>query len=110
MWALGVSVYSMFVGYTPFFSQKRQRTIERIQTCDFEYNTHDWSCYSREARNFIDRLIEPNIERRLSAAEALKHPWIQKFVQQPNEMEALRKSTAQDIIQLLDNAQGLSKF
>jgi serine/threonine-protein kinase len=23
MWALGVSVFSMFVGYTPFFSQKR---------------------------------------------------------------------------------------
>lgn len=80
MWALGVCVFQMCVGYTPFFNAKRARVLELIKSCDFTYNSQDWSFFSKEARDFIDKLIEPNIATRMTAAQALKHPWITKHI------------------------------
>ena len=68
MWALGVIVFQMFVGYTPFFDPKKTRVLELIKSCDFSFNPHDWSFFSKEARDFIDKLIEPNLSKRMSAA------------------------------------------
>jgi hypothetical protein len=49
------------------------------------------------------------MNRRLSAAEALKHPWITKFVP-PMDHEVQGNETAQNLIQLLENASRLTKF
>jgi serine/threonine protein kinase len=38
MWAIGVCVFQMFVGYTPFFSAKKEKIIERIKSCDLEFD------------------------------------------------------------------------
>ena len=35
-----------------------------------------WQNVSVEARDFIDLLLEANVEDRMSAYEALNHPWI----------------------------------
>jgi len=54
-----------------------------ITTNDREFDQEDWSEFSPEARDFVDKLIEPSLNRRMSAAQALKHPWISKFVAKP---------------------------
>lgn len=100
MWALGVITYQMCVGYTPFFNHKRARVLELIKTCDFDYNAQDWSFYSKEARDFIDKLIEPNLNMRMSAAQALKHPWILKH-NKPTDLKAKSKQIAVNILELL---------
>ena len=42
--------------------------------CDERYVKH-----SEEVKDLVSRLLEKNIEKRLSAKEALNHPWFEKF-------------------------------
>ena len=68
MWAIGVCVFQMFVGYTPFYNQKKERIFEAIKSCDYEYDKHEWSYFSLEARDFIEKLLEPDLKKRMTAA------------------------------------------
>jgi len=38
-------------------------------------NGYEWGFVSREAKDLILKLLQTNPEKRLSAAEALEHPW-----------------------------------
>ena len=50
-----------------------------IKTCDYEFG-REWDRISTEAKDFVQRLIEPNLKRRLSAEQALEHPWFARHV------------------------------
>ncbi len=81
MWSLGVSMYAMLVGYPPFIKAKTQEELlDLINTNNYDYNEKDWTKISAEARSLIDALIEPSISLRLSAQQALRHPWILRNV------------------------------
>ena len=43
------------------------------------YSEHDWKDISMDARRLIIALLDRNIDRRLSAKEALAHPWFKKL-------------------------------
>jgi len=58
-----------------------------ITTSDYDYEVDHWKNISIEARKMIDNLIQPNINLRLTAMEALNHPWIKKFVDPPKVAE-----------------------
>lgn len=57
MWAVGVSVFCMLVGYLPFFKAKDKDTIHAIRTNNYEFDIHHWSYFSKEAQDFIERLL-----------------------------------------------------
>ena len=35
-----------------------------------------WPEVSEEAKSLIGKMMEPNVDKRISAVEALEHPWI----------------------------------
>jgi len=68
MWSLGVTMYTMLVGYPPFVKAKTtEQLFDFIVTNNYDYNEKDWAKVSPEARRLIDALIQPNINLRLSA-------------------------------------------
>lgn len=75
MWSVGVVVYILLGGYAPFEGpvQELARAI-----CKAEYCFHDkyWSDISDAAKGMIASLLEIDVERRLSAEEALQCPWM----------------------------------
>ncbi|KAL3763997.1 hypothetical protein ACHAW5_007616 [Stephanodiscus triporus] len=44
----------------------------------FSFPFTDWSCKSRESRDFVRRLLQKDPRRRMTAREAMVHPWILK--------------------------------
>lgn len=88
LWSVGVILYTMLCGYPPFAAARDKEDLFRlICSCDFECGGPAWEQVSAEAINFIDRLINPVLEQRMTAKEALNHPWITGNVQaaQPSQ-------------------------
>ena len=43
------------------------------------YDGPDWESTSEEAKDFLSKLLDRDYNSRLTAADALQHPWIAKF-------------------------------
>ncbi|KAH8620660.1 Protein kinase domain [Trypanosoma vivax] len=76
MWALGVMVYLMFTGEYPFYGRTQKEMTEAILKGSYNTKKGKFSEGSAALRDFVSKLLEVDPSRRLSASEALKHPWI----------------------------------
>ena len=73
-WSLGVTVFVMLSGGLPFVAQSESETLQLIQKG--EYELENWKSRSKEARDFVQRLMSVDIEQRMTCEQALQHPWI----------------------------------
>lgn len=77
MWSLGVVLYFVIAGYPPFVDHLSKRGLfKKIIRGDFDFHDNEWACVSREGKDFISALLTVDPLERLSAEEALNHPWI----------------------------------
>ena len=53
--------------------------IQNIKNGCFNSEHHKLQSASNEVQDLVKQLLEVNVSNRLSAAEALKHPWFVKF-------------------------------
>ncbi|KAI3382656.1 hypothetical protein SNEBB_005399 [Seison nebaliae] len=76
MWACGVILYILLVGYPPFWDEDQHRLYAQIKVGHYEYPSPEWDTVTADAKNLINQMLTTNPSKRISAAEALKHPWI----------------------------------
>ena len=86
MWSMGVVVYSLLSGRFPFYGATKQQTVEQIMTCRYQFPSDRWAHISGQAQNFIEKLLVSNPADRMSAAECLRHPWMQDMCGEPSDM------------------------
>ena len=78
-WSVGVILYMTLVGVAPFDGKTDDDIIKRIKIGKYNKTTERFVKHSEEVKDLVSKLLEKNIEKRLSAKEALNHPWFQKF-------------------------------
>lgn len=76
LWSIGVITFTLLCGDPPFFGDTTAKIYNKIKTCDFDFTQEIWKKVSKEAKSFIEKLIEPNRVRRMTVEQALAHPWI----------------------------------
>ncbi|CAF3862272.1 unnamed protein product [Adineta steineri] len=76
IWACGVILYILLVGYPPFWDEDQHRLYNQIKAGAYDYPSPEWDTVTTEAKKLIDSMLNVNPSRRISAADALKHPWI----------------------------------
>lgn len=77
MWAFGVLLYILLGGYPPF-NQDSNRINDLYQNiCEggFAFEQKWWSCVSENCKDLIRKLLQVDPSMRLTAREALLHPW-----------------------------------
>ncbi|CAN7993784.1 unnamed protein product, partial [Ixodes hexagonus] len=76
IWACGVILYILLVGYPPFWDEDQHRLYMQIKAGAYDYPSPEWDTVTPEAKNLINSMLTVNPAKRITAAEALKHPWI----------------------------------
>lgn len=76
IWACGVILYIMLVGYPPFWDEDQHRLYAQIKAGAYDYPSPEWDTVTPEAKNLINQMLTVNPAKRIRAEEALKHPWI----------------------------------
>jgi len=76
MWAIGVVAYMLLSGQRPFHHQDRKEKARMIREDVLRFPERYWSNVSQDAKDFCTALIQKAPGDRLSASEAVRHPWI----------------------------------
>lgn len=99
MWAVGVVTYYALAGYKPFNSQYLEKLYKRIGSAKFKWDPLVWQDISFEAGLFVQSCLKKYSFIRLSAKEAVQHPWIRgiKLRDEKVENKHLRRSMSEHI-------------
>lgn len=76
IWACGVILYILLVGYPPFWDEDQHRLYAQIKAGAYDYPSPEWDTVTPEAKNLINQMLTVNPAKRIKSDEALKHPWI----------------------------------
>jgi len=77
VWAIGVITYFLLCGYTPFDRDSNLEEMQAILVADYSFTPLEyWRGVSGHARQFIRRCLTVDSAARITAHEALQHPWI----------------------------------
>uniref|UniRef100_A0A8C4SPU2 calcium/calmodulin-dependent protein kinase n=1 Tax=Erpetoichthys calabaricus TaxID=27687 RepID=A0A8C4SPU2_ERPCA len=76
LWACGVILYILLVGYPPFWDEDQHRLYQQIKAGAYDFPSPEWDTVTPEAKDLINKMLTINPAKRITAAEALKHPWI----------------------------------
>ncbi|KAF7252383.1 Calcium/calmodulin-dependent protein kinase type II subunit delta, partial [Varanus komodoensis] len=76
MWACGVILYILLVGYPPFWDEDQHRLYQQIKAGAYDFPSPEWDTVTPEAKDLINKMLTINPAKRINASEALKHPWI----------------------------------
>jgi len=78
MWSVGVITYILLCGFPPFYSESVPEVFEQIMKAEYDYPEEYWDEISAEAKDFIDHLLVVDVAKRLTAEQALSHPWLRQ--------------------------------
>lgn len=76
MWSVGVITYMLLSGLSPFLGDNDAETLTNILACRWDLEDEEFQDISEEAKEFISKLLIKEKSWRISASEALKHPWL----------------------------------
>jgi serine/threonine protein kinase len=90
VWAIGVITYFLLCGYTPFDRDSNLEEMQAILIADYSFTPLEyWRGVSLSAREFIRRCLTIDPAARMTAHEALSHPWIADTTTSENNEDLL---------------------
>ena len=96
MWAIGTILYTMLCGFPPFAGVSDKKIMNLIENGEIDYDESYWRDRSDSVKDFIKALVNKDESARLTAEQALKHPWI---TQTPDveQIPAVARSACQSL-------------
>ncbi|XP_062201600.1 CDPK-related kinase 3-like [Phragmites australis] len=76
MWSIGVITYILLCGSRPFWARTESGIFRSVLRADPNFDDVPWQSASPEAKDFVKRLLNKDYRKRMTAAQALSHPWL----------------------------------
>jgi serine/threonine protein kinase len=75
MWSVGIIIYLLLCGYTPFADEDQSVLLAKIRSADYEFDPEYWKNISDDAKELIRNLLTVDPLGRWTAEDALKCHW-----------------------------------
>lgn len=76
LWSIGVITYILLCGFPPFYNENLPELFEQIMKAEYDFPEEYWGHVSKEAKDFIRKLLVVDPSKRLTSKAALAHPWL----------------------------------
>ncbi|KAI6654923.1 calcium/calmodulin-dependent protein kinase type II delta chain isoform X16 [Oopsacas minuta] len=76
MWAIGVILYILLVGYPPFWDEIQERLYKQIKEGRYDFPRPEWDTVSKSAKDLIMKMLIVDPIKRITIDDALHHPWV----------------------------------
>ncbi|XP_022963277.1 CDPK-related kinase 5-like [Cucurbita moschata] len=92
IWSIGVIAYILLCGSRPFWARTESGIFKSVLKVDPNFDDPPWPSLSPESKDVVKRLLNKDPEKRMSAAQALSHPWFKdcKEVKIPLDVRLLK--------------------
>ncbi|XP_060079443.1 obscurin-like [Ylistrum balloti] len=76
LWSVGALAYLLVSGISAFQDRTDKDILSWVETCDWEFDDEGFELVSKEAKDFINKLLVLEPSERLSLEECMDHAWI----------------------------------
>ncbi|MFS8033967.1 putative protein kinase CAMK-CDPK family [Helianthus anomalus] len=78
VWSIGVITYILLCGRRPFWDRTEDGIFREVLRNKPDFRRKPWPSISNSAKDFVRKLLVKNPRARLTAAQALSHPWVRE--------------------------------
>ena len=105
VWSIGVIMYIMLTGNPPFFGSDDESILLHVKVGKYDTTSDEYQELSKEAKNLIKELLKFLPDKRISARDALKHPWFHtaKFQKVYHAINAVEINEAREMLNNVEN-------
>ncbi|MBA0831836.1 hypothetical protein Goarm_016268 [Gossypium armourianum] len=76
IWSIGVITYILLCGSRPFWARTESGIFRSVLRSDPNFDDLPWPSVTPEAKDFVKRLLNKDYRKRMTAVQALTHPWL----------------------------------
>ncbi|THU50820.1 hypothetical protein C4D60_Mb06t24360 [Musa balbisiana] len=76
MWSIGVIAYILLCGSRPFWARTESGIFRAVLKEEPSFDEAPWPSLSSQAKDFVKILLNKDFRKRMTAAQALCHPWL----------------------------------
>ena len=103
LWSCGVIMYILLSARPPFGGQDDEEIMERVSTGEYDLESPPFNKLSSNALDLIKKLLTMDYNERISAEQALNHPWFKANKSQELFNKINDNGTIRDLIENLKN-------
>ncbi|KAL5557807.1 hypothetical protein UlMin_034018 [Ulmus minor] len=78
VWSAGIILYILLCGVPPFWAETEKGIFEAILDGKLDLQSAPWPSISAGAKDLISKMLRMDPRKRITAAEALEHPWLKE--------------------------------
>ncbi|KAK4478863.1 hypothetical protein RD792_014368 [Penstemon davidsonii] len=78
VWSIGVITYILLCGRRPFWDKTEDGIFKEVLRNKPDFRRKPWPGVSSAAKDFVKKLLVKDPRARLTAAQALSHPWVRE--------------------------------
>ncbi|XP_074560876.1 calcium-dependent protein kinase 18-like [Curcuma longa] len=78
VWSIGVITYILLCGRRPFWDRTEDGIFREVLKNKPDFRRKPWPQVSNSAKDFVKKLLVKDPRVRLTAAQALSHPWVRE--------------------------------
>lgn len=94
IWSLGCLVYVLLTSHLPFNGRTQTQMFQKIKSGEFHESPLNSYKVSEEGRDFLKCCLQVDPRQRMTADEALKHPWLAEVESYTQESQPSQKVTS----------------